>query len=236
MAVGERLSRVIPSWREGDRLVDAVRAARGDRAEVVVAACEEPARVRAAAVREGASWIECERPGRGAQLAAGAAHATGDALVFLHADTRLPAGADAFVREALARPGVVGGAFRLRFDRAHPLLDRLAALSAIGHWSAMYGDQAMFCSRAAYERCGGFRALPMFEDVDLAGRLARTGRLVRVRAAVTTSARRFERHGAVRQFARNTALLAAFHAGVSPAWLARRYAPHHEAAGRSAES
>lgn len=231
MGSGDALSVVIPSWREGPRLIEALRDARSavPGAEIVVVACDESDEHRDLAMAEGATWVACERPGRGAQLRAGAAGARGTALLFLHADTTLPEGAGALVTAVLDRPGVAGGAFRVRFDRAHPLLDRLASLACTAHPATVYGDQAMFCSRAAYDAAGGFRAMPLFEDVDFARRLARVGRLVRLPARVTTSARRFERHGPTRQFVRNTLLLGAFLAGVPAERLARHYAPHADA-------
>ncbi len=231
MATGDALSVVLPSFREGDRLIASVRAARavlGD-AQLVVSAHDEPAAVRDAARAEGATWVEVDEPNRGLQLRRGAEQAQGGTLAFLHADTRLPEDAAPLVRAAVATPGVAGGAFRLRFDTRHPVLDALARLSAVRWTTSFMGDQCLFCSREAYDAAGGFQTQPLFEDVDFARRLARVGRLVRLPGAVTTSARRFVERGPLRQAATNAALLAAFHAGVSCGRLASVYAarrPH----------
>jgi len=225
MDSGDAISVIIPAWREGPRLLDAVRAARvacAD-AELVIVAAEERADVHDAVRAEGAAWVEAPRACRGLQLALGAGRTTGRLLVFLHADTRLPPGAGRMIREALARDGVAGGAFRLRFDRAHPVLDALAWMSGMTLASSFLGDQCLFCTRDAYQAAGGFRPEPLFEDVDLARRLARVGRLVRLRPAVTTSSRRFTSNGPLRQLATNALLMLGYHAGVSPVRLSAIY-------------
>ncbi len=236
MAAGEAISVVIPSHREGVRLVEAVRAARTalGEAEILVAAHGEPAAIRQVVEAEGTRWIESPRACRGHQLMLGASAAQGAVLLFLHADTRLPLDAARAVREAVGRERVAGGAFRLRFDREHPVLRLLASLSGSTLSTAFLGDQALFCTRAAYDAAGGFRPLPLFEDVDLAQRLARVGALVRLRPAVTTSGRRFSEHGPWRQLARNALLMLGYHAGVGPERLARWYEPPRGADGRRA--
>jgi len=218
MATGERLSLIVPSWREGTALLTAVRAARMALApeETIVVAAEEPADVRELAIAEGVRWVDVPRPCRGAQLRAGGAAATGDVLVFVHADSRLPLDARGVIRAALVDGACVGGAFLLRFDRRHPVLDLLARLSALSVPSAFLGDQCLFCRRADYDAVGGFTDQPLFEDVDLARRLARHGRLVRLPQAVTTSARRFTAGGPFRRLVLNAFLMCAFHAGVQP--------------------
>ena len=227
MGTGDTLSVIIPAWREGSRLLEAIRAARMavGQGEFVVVACEESREIRDAACAEGVAWIDSPRACRGLQLKLGAERARGRILVFLHADTRLPCDAGSLIRRALELEGVAGGAFRLRFNLEHPVLDVLAWLSGMTLPMTFLGDQCLFCSRGAYEAAGGFLPQSLFEDVDFARRLARIGKLVRLRAAVTTSARRFVRHGPVRQLATNALLLLAYHAGVSPERLHGVYEP-----------
>lgn len=227
MATGELLSVIMPSWREGPRLLEAIRSARmalGE-PEFVVVAYEESTDTRDCARAEGVTWVDAPRASRGLQLKLGAERARGRQLVFLHADSRLPIDAARLIRGALATEGVVGGAFRLRFDRAHPALDLLSWMSALTLTTSFLGDQCLFCTRAAYDAAGGFQPEPLFEDVDLARRLARVGRLVRIRQAVTTSARRFTNNGPLRQLVTNAILLIAYHAGVNPARLSSVYEP-----------
>ncbi len=132
--------------------------------------------------------------GRGSQLAAGAAAAKGDGLLFLHADTRFPAGGLAAVRAALERrPDSPGGNFRLLFDGNDALarwLDGFYAL--IRSLGFIYGDSGIFVRRAAYARSGGMRALPVMEDYDFIRRVAHLGPLINIsEPPLVTSTRRF---------------------------------------------
>lgn len=134
---------------------------------------------------------------RGAALNRAAALATGDVLLFLHADTMLPVGAAAAISAALKTRDVIGGAFRLRFD--HP--GRLAALVAYNVnlrsslLNTFFGDQAMFVRREMFAQVGGFRDWSVMEDLEILARLRRHGRLALLDAEVVTSARRHERKG-----------------------------------------
>jgi len=228
MATGDVLSVVIPSWREGPRLLETLSAARlaTGEAEFVVVAFEESADIREAARADGVIWIDAPRACRGLQLRLGGEAARGRHLLFLHADSRLPMDAGRLVSDALATPDVSGGAFHLRFDHAHPALDLLSWMSGMTLPASFLGDQSLFCTRVAYDAAGGFQPEPLFEDVDMATRLARVGRLVRLREAVTTSARRFRGNGAFRQLATNALLFAAYCSGVSPRRLSAIYQPN----------
>ena len=163
--------------------------------------------------------------GRANGLNAGAARASGDVLLFLHADTRLPASALSEVRNVLADSAVVGGRFRLRFDRRSPAL-RLTQTwinvrdAVLGGFT---GDQAVFVRRDVFERMGGYAPLPLMEDLDFARRLGRMGKVVRLRQAVVTSARRWERAGLLRTNLRMIVLRWLYYLGVPPAALAPHY-------------
>lgn len=163
--------------------------------------------------------------GRSAGLNAGAKRATGDVLLFLHADTRLPESGLRAVRAALTDSEVVGGRFRLTFDR------RTVALRVIEAWinardavmGGFTGDQGIFVRRETFEQLGGYSAVPLMEDLDLARRLTRAGRVVRLREAVVTSARRWERLGLVRTNVRMIVLRWLYYLGVPPTALAPHY-------------
>ena len=165
-------------------------------------------------------------PGRGQQLAAGAAAARGEILLFLHADSRFPAGGLARIREALAaRPTCPGGNFRLVFDGGTSfsrwLTGFYARIRSLGFY---YGDSAVFVRRSAYEEIGGIRQIALMEDYDFTRRLERKGRTCCIEdPPLTTSSRRFEgrRPAAIVWGWIEIHLL--FHLGVSPAVLARRY-------------
>lgn len=178
----------------------------------------------ALAARAGAVVIEAAG-GRAAQQNAGAAATRGDMLLFLHGDTRLPDGWAAMVREALAVPDVALGAFRLEIEGA-TFPERIVAAGAnlrSRAWGLPYGDQALFLRRSTFERLGGFAALPIMEDWDLARRARRLGRIAILRAAVTTSARRWRKLGVLRTLWRNQAVLIGWRLDVSPDRLAAFY-------------
>jgi rSAM/selenodomain-associated transferase 2 len=162
--------------------------------------------------------------GRGGQLNRGAAAATADALIFLHADTTLPPCGVAAVRAAIAG-GAPGGAFLLRFDVERPV-QRLGAwlINRRTRWLGLaLGDQAQFVSRETFARLGGFRDWPILEDLDFILRLRRLGGMELIAAPVTTGARRFVEQGAVRTVAINWLIWLLFFLGVSPHRLARLY-------------
>lgn len=164
------------------------------------------------------------RPGRGEQLNRGAAASDAPALLFLHADTRLPAAAIDEIRRALAG-GAPGGGFRIAFDPA-PWKMRLAA-RLINARTAItgtpLGDQSQFATRRAFETLGGFCPWPILEDLDFARRLRRLGRPAILDGPSTTGARRFLRHGVVRTVSTNWLIWGLFFCGVAPARLARLY-------------
>jgi rSAM/selenodomain-associated transferase 2 len=162
--------------------------------------------------------------GRAMQMNAGAQAASGEVLLFLHADTRLPADAYGYLRHALADPGVLGGNFALRFDGD----DRFSRL--LGGWYALqrrarvyYGDSAIWLRREAFERLGGYRPLPIMEDYDLVRRLERAGRTACLPGPAVTSARRWQRLGLARTIASWVLIRWLFVAGAPPARLARLY-------------
>ncbi|MEP6866037.1 MAG: TIGR04283 family arsenosugar biosynthesis glycosyltransferase [Deltaproteobacteria bacterium] len=164
--------------------------------------------------------------GRGPQLNAGAAAATGDVLLFLHADTSLPSDSVRHVEHALARPGVVAGAFRTWTiaDEPRPWFAPLLHLADIRSRITRYpyGDQAMFVRASAFHTAGGFPDMPLMEDLELSHRLSKQGRIHTCTASVRVSGRRFVARPVV-----YTALVNVFpllyRAGVSPHALARFY-------------
>ncbi len=170
----------------------------------------------------GARLITSPR-GRGVQLAAGAAAAHGEWLLFLHADTRLEAGWEAAVEGALERPETAHY-FRFALDDASPQARRLEAAVAwrCRRLALPYGDQGLLLSRALYDAVGGYTPMPLMEDVDLVRRLGRA-RLSILPARAITSAARWRRDGWWRRSARNLMTLSLYFAGVSPERLARFY-------------
>jgi len=164
--------------------------------------------------------------GRAAGLNAGASLATGEVLLFLHADTRLPARALSAIRQALNEPSTVGGRFRVALD--NPALPYRIVGASINLRDRLVGgftgDQAVFVRRSVFLEMGGYAHLPLMEDLDFARRLTRRGRVARLPLTVTTSARRWERRGLVRTVLRMWTLRSLYYLGVPPRALAPHYA------------
>jgi rSAM/selenodomain-associated transferase 2 len=167
----------------------------------------------------------CEAARRGAQMNRGAARLSTDVLLFLHADSRLPAGFAGDIRRTLRDPSVAAGCFRLSFDHQHPMLRFYGWCTRFPGRFLHFGDQGFFVRREVFERMGGYRDLPFLEDVDLLRRLRRFGRFAVVPRPVTTSARRFLRRGIVRQQLVNFLVVVLFELGVPARRLASLY-PH----------
>jgi rSAM/selenodomain-associated transferase 2 len=163
--------------------------------------------------------------GRAAQMNAGAGAAHGDVLLFLHADTHLPADADRLVLDGLAASGRPWGRFDVRIDGRHPLLPVIAATMNLRSrvTGIATGDQAIFADRSAFAAVGGFPDIALMEDIVLSRRLKRLGRPLCLRAQALTSGRRWEKHGVVRTILTMWRLRLAFFLGAEPARLAASY-------------
>ncbi|MBW4459811.1 MAG: TIGR04283 family arsenosugar biosynthesis glycosyltransferase [Nodosilinea sp. WJT8-NPBG4] len=164
-------------------------------------------------------------PGRSHQLNCGAAAATGSLLLFLHADTRLPEGFARTIRQTLAQPGVVAGAFRLTIDGPGRglrwvewgvnLRSRLLQMP--------YGDQGIFLKAEVFHKLGGFPDLPMMEDFELMRQLRKVGKVAIAPSAVVTSDRRWRTLGILRTTLANQIMVVSYLLGVDPHKLARWY-------------
>ena len=219
------LSIVMPVLDEGERIGAAIDAlaplvARGAELIVVDGGSRDGTADRARA--SGAVVLEAPRS-RAAQMNAGAATARGGSLLFLHADTRLPDGADGLIAQALRTHA--WGRFDVRIDGRHPMLRVVAAMMNLRSrlTGIATGDQAMFVTRAAFEQAGRFPQQPLMEDIELSARLRRVGRPACLAARATTSGRRWERDGAWRTILLMWRLRFAYWRGAPPAELHRRY-------------
>lgn len=195
--------------------------------EVIVSDGGSSDETAAIAEAAGAHLVAGEK-GRGAQLARGAAASRGEWLLFLHADTVLGEGWADDAARLIAGGKDRAGVFTLKFDgggRA-PAVVAAGAMIRTRFFASPYGDQGLIVSRALYERLGGFRPLPLFEDVDLIDRLLRAkGRksLVILKSTAATSPERYQRDGYARRVVKNALCLAMYRLGVAPEKIAALY-------------
>jgi rSAM/selenodomain-associated transferase 2 len=168
--------------------------------------------------------LECTR---GTALNQIAARATGDVLLFLHADTLLPPDAPELIEAALGNPSIVGGVFRLRLDDPGWLARLISA--GVNARSALlgtfFGDQALFVRREVFSQVGGYRDWSVMEDLEILSRLRRHGRLTLLNAEVITSARRHRRAGWLKTLATIWAICLLFRLGVPSHAMLRLYQP-----------
>jgi rSAM/selenodomain-associated transferase 2 len=163
--------------------------------------------------------------GRALQMNAGAAAARGNIFLFLHADTRLPDDADRTVVAALSGSGRVWGRFDVTIDGRHILLPVIAAAMNLRSrlTGIATGDQAIFCTRAAFAAAGSYPFIPLMEDIVFSRRLKRLGAPICLRRRVLTSGRRWQKHGVMRTMALMWFLRLAFILGADPEQLANWY-------------
>ncbi len=176
---------------------------------------------------QGADRVLQAARGRAVQMNAGAAVSDAEVLLFLHADSQLPAHADAAVLQALRADGAAAqwGRFDVRIDSPRRLLAIVSAAMNLRSriTGIATGDQALFVRRALFERLGGFADIALMEDIELCTRLRRHGRPACLREKVLTSARRWEQHGVWRTIVLMWRLRLAYFFGAAPDRLAVRY-------------
>jgi rSAM/selenodomain-associated transferase 2 len=221
-----RLSIVIPVLNEAATLAPALHALaplREQGVELIVV--DGQSHDGTSAVAEGlADQVVHSLRGRALQMNVGAARARGEVLLFLHADTRLPADAPRLIEQALAS-GAVWGRFDVRIDGSSPMLKLVAALmNRRSRWSGIAtGDQAIFVTRDAFDAVGGYPNQPLMEDIELCRALRRIVPPACLAQSVVTSGRRWERHGVWRTIVLMWWLRLLYWLGVSPERLARSY-------------
>ncbi|MEW6497996.1 MAG: TIGR04283 family arsenosugar biosynthesis glycosyltransferase, partial [Cyanobacteriota bacterium] len=163
--------------------------------------------------------------GRARQMNAGAQVATGDILLFLHADTQLPPQFDSLVRQVLQNPDIIAGAFELQIDAnlwGLRLIEKMVNMRS--HFFSMpYGDQAIFIKASAFHNIGGFPDIPIMEDFELMLRLRHQGRVAIVPAPVMTSGRRWQKLGVLKTTLINQLMIAGYFLGVPSTQLVRLY-------------
>ncbi len=170
------------------------------------------------------SLVKLKNANRGEQLNSGAKEASGDVLWFIHADSRPVQGSASQIKKFLNYSEVIGGNFEVIFSGSRSWARFLTwlypQLRSIG---LAYGDSAFFVRREIFEKLGGFRNYPLFEDVDFYKRVKKLGRFVNIRMPVTTSSRRFEDRWFIWVFMKWSIRQGLYWIGVSPGFLAKSY-------------
>ena len=167
--------------------------------------------------------------GRGVQLNAGAALASGNILWFLHADSIPPDNFKDHIISTLGSPGVAGGAFKLDFDSDLPSLKTISMVAGLRSKLTRipFGDQGVFVKKETFDRLNGFKDIPLMEDIDFGRRLKKEGRVVLLPSGIKTCSRKWEKDGILKTTLRNWAYITLFSMGYSPHKLYRRYYRRH---------
>ncbi len=218
------LSVIIPTLNEAGNMRETIERARDRDAEIIVVDGGSRDRTRDMARAAGARVL-ISRKGRALQQNAGAGAAQGKVLLFLHADTRVPARYAVHVFEVLLPRRTAAGAFRFRTDCRIPLIRAVEWMTNLRSsvFQLPYGDQALFMQKSLFDEVGGFPELPIAEDLFLMRRLRKRGRVRIAPAEAVTSGRRWERLGVIRTTLINWLIMAECYLGISPGVMAARY-------------
>jgi len=218
------ISVIIPTLNEAIVIADTIRSLRCQQPGEIIVVDGGSADTTVAEARS-ADGVLATSPGRALQMNAGAAVATGNILLFLHADCTLEAGALADAAHLLGKPGILAGCFSMSIPAAgwpYRLIEASAA-ARVRLTGLAYGDQSLFLRRTDFERLGGFPPLAFMEDVFFSRRLRNHGRVIVSGKKIVVAPRRWQRVGLVRQTLRNWSLTALVAAGIHPNSLARFY-------------
>ena len=219
------ISIIIPALNESANICRTLSPLAGvDNLEVIVVDGGSRDNTVELAGSNGAKVIQ-SAPGKAIQMNAGARAARGELLVFLHADTLLPADFNYQILSALNQNGVAAGAFRLAIDSTGAGIRFIEATTYLRsrYLQLPYGDQALFMRKAVFEEIGGFPEMPIMEDFILVRRLKRKGKIVIVPEPVITSPRRWLHLGIIRTSLINHLIVMAYYLGISPDRLNRWY-------------
>jgi rSAM/selenodomain-associated transferase 2 len=221
------ISIIIPALNEAATIVPTLRAlasVRDAQCEIIVVDGGSSDATASLAARHADTVIQAP-PGRASQMNAGAVAASGDVLLFLHADTRLPSGAMQQIRSGLAEHGRAWGRFDVKIDGGPALLGLIALLMNMRSRATgiATGDQAIFVKRASFFAVGAFPDQPLMEDIEISRRLKAHSKPLCLRAKVTTSGRRWERRGVWRTIFLMWRLRLQYWLGTPPEKLARAY-------------
>ncbi len=220
-----KISILIPTLNEALILEDSLRAISDLNPHEIIVIDGGSTDSTASVARNFATWTITSTPGRANQMNAGAKIATGDLLLFIHADSKLTQQSFSRMRKAMVLNGPAGGAFSLQIESEKA---SLKVISLLATWRAkylnlVYGDQAIFVRTEIFQKMGGFSPLPICEDLDFFRRLSRQGRVILLKEKTHTSARRWKAEGVLYTTIRNITIGGLFLIGFSPQTLSKWY-------------
>jgi rSAM/selenodomain-associated transferase 2 len=222
-----RLSVIVPAWNDRENLARLLPllVRLESLHEVIVADASEDSATEELARQAGAVYLRAPEPNRGAQMNLGAGRASGDAVIFHHADAILREEHLAAIASALGNPAIVGGAFYRTFDCRHP---RLLWLETVARFltrrgGTLFGDQSVFVRREVFNSLGGFAPIPLMEDMEFSRRLRAAGPVAVLDPPMESSSRRHLRRGAWRTSIQNGLFILLYYCGCSPHRLHRWY-------------
>jgi rSAM/selenodomain-associated transferase 2 len=224
LSVAPEISVVIPAANEAAALPECLARIGGAPNEIIVVDAQSEDATPAIARQFGCRLFSFPERHRARQMNLGAAEARGRVLLFLHADTLLPAGALEKIIRQVNRRGAVGGGFARRYRSPSLTLALTSRLAEIrNHFFGWHlGDQALFVRREVFARMDGYRDIPIFEDLDFSRRLRKAGLTITLRPPVLSSARRFDARGPLRTSFDDLQLTRRYLAGVDPNELCNR--------------
>lgn len=222
-----RLSVIVPSWNDHAELARLLpQLVRLNQLHEVIVADASPTPAAAEAARlTGAVYLPAPQPNRGAQMNLAAEQASGDVLIFHHADSVLTTAHLEAITRALQKPEIIGGAFYRKFDARHP---RLVWFETVGrfltrHGGSFFGDQSVFVRRETFQALGGFAPIPVMEDMEFSRRLRRSGPVAVLDPPLESSTRRHLGRGPWRTSLQNGLFILLYKCGLSPVHLHRWY-------------
>lgn len=229
-----KFSIVIPVLNEADRinsLIEHLRMQSSEDFYEIIVVDGDPQGTTVKVIHDSKVISITADQGRAWQMNAGAAIASGEVLIFLHADTLLPPGALNKISRILENEKYVGGAFNLGIDSDRLILKYIAARASMRSRinRIPYGDQAIFIRKIYFDKIGKFKEIPLMEDVDLMRRIKKRGDNIHIfRDQIMTSPRRWEKEGVIYTTIRNKILKSLYFLGVSPEKLVKYYRRHSE--------
>lgn len=222
-----KVSVIIPTYNESSTLEETLARLKVHQPYEIIIGDGGSTDDTAAIARRQQVMVVASALGRAAQMNAAAREATGDLLLFLHADSRIPTTGYAQMIRTMADPRTLGGAFSLQIDSPLPALKRISRCANFRarYMNLVYGDQGIFVRTDVFRQLEGYSPLPICEDLEFYRRLKKHGPVILLKEKALTSPRRWLAEGIVFTTLRNYAIAALFLMGFSPATLSRWYPP-----------